>query len=154
MAQATKLFDLSNHAVTAASRPSAKPVAVLVEREDPPQVFEGPRKLVRPRMQLNQSGPALAPRRLRGQEPLARHEGHKPIAPKADSSAASHAEALYFHKQMQTQTPMVFVLEDGESIQGVVEWFDRDTIKVRNTTRILVFKRSVKYLYKAGEGKA
>jgi sRNA-binding regulator protein Hfq len=100
MAQATKLFDLSNHAATAAPRPSAKPVAVLVECETVPQVLEGPRKL------------------------------------------------------MQTQTPMVFVLEDGESIQGVVEWFDRDTIKVRNATRILVFKRSVKYLYKAGEGKA
>ncbi len=58
---------------------------------------------------------------------------------------------MYFQKQMQAQTPLVFVLEDGERLQGVVEWFDRDTIKVRNTTRVLLFKRSIKYLYKAGE---
>ncbi len=153
MAQATKLFDLSNTAVVAAPRPVAKPVAMLGERETEPPVAEGPRKLVRPRLPENESGVALAPRRLRGQAPLARHEGQKPPARKADTSAASHAEALYFQKQMQTQTPMVFVLEDGESIEGVVEWFDRDTIKVRNATRTLLFKRSVKYLYKAGEGK-
>ncbi len=69
----------------------------------------------------------------------------------AHAAAASHAESLYLQKQMQTQTPLVFVLEDGEQLHGVVEWFDQNTIKVRNTTRVLLFKRSIKYLYKAGE---
>ncbi len=115
--------------------------------------MEAPRKLVRPRLPEHMAEPAKAPRRLRGAAPLARHEGHAPIQPRAATTAASQAESFYFQKQMQTQTPMVFVLEDGESIQGVVEWFDRDTIKVRNATRTLIFKRSIKYLYKAeGEG--
>ncbi len=146
MAQATKLFDLSSRASDASSRPP-----VLMEREAEALPIEGPRKLVRPRMPENMAKNVLAPRRLRGAEPLVRHEGHKPAQRVTGSSAASHAEALYFQKQMQAQTQMVFVLEDGESIQGVVEWFDRDTIKVRNCTRTLIFKRSVKYLFKAGE---
>lgn len=149
MAQATKLFDLSSRLSDAASRPP-----VLMEREAEALHIEGPRKLVRPRMPENISRNILAPRRLRGAEPLVKHEGHRPPQRANGSIAASHAEALYFQKQMQTQTQMVFVLEDGESIQGVVEWFDRDTIKVRNCTRTLIFKRSVKYLYKAGESDA
>ncbi len=64
---------------------------------------------------------------------------------------AGHAESLYLQKQMQAQTPMVFVLEDGEHLRGVIEWFDRNTIKVRNSTRVLLFKQSIKYLYKTAE---
>jgi hypothetical protein len=78
---------------------------------------------------------------------------------------ASHAESFYFQKQVQTQTPMVFVLEDGEHIEGCIEWYDRNAIKVRcgapasfrtagrpePATRVLIYKSSIKYLYKAGE---
>jgi len=64
---------------------------------------------------------------------------------------ASHAEAFYFQKQMQSQTPMVFVLEDGERIEGCIEWYDRNAIKIRNAGRTLIYKSSVKYLYKASE---
>jgi sRNA-binding regulator protein Hfq len=72
---------------------------------------------------------------------------------RADQSAseASNAEAFYFQKQMQTQTLMVFVLEDGEHIEGYIEWYDRNTIKVRNGRRTLIYKAAIKYLYKAGE---
>ena len=113
-------------------------------------VDAGPRKLVRPRLPEHLAQPAAAPRRLRGNAPLARHEGQTPHAREV-RAAASHAETLYFQKQMQTQTPMVFVLEDGEKIEGIIEWFDRDTIKIRNRARVLLYKRTIKYLYKAGE---
>ena len=47
---------------------------------------------------------------------------------------------------------MVFVLEDGEHIEGQIEWFDRDAIKVRHGgLRTLVYKSSIKYLFKAAE---
>ena len=46
---------------------------------------------------------------------------------------------------------MCFVLDDGEKIEGYIEWFDRNAIKIRNSTRILIYKSSIKYLYKAGE---
>ena len=145
MAQATKLFDLS---ASAAARPFAAgaPPGLLDQQAVEPQ---GPRKLVRPLLPAHLADLPSAPRRLRGAAPLARHEAPASLL-RHPNAAASHAESLYFQKQMQTQTPMVFVLEDGEQLRGVIEWFDRDTIKIRNTTRVLLFKRSIKYLYKAG----
>ncbi len=66
---------------------------------------------------------------------------------------SSHAEAFYFQKQMQAQTVMVFMLEDGERIEGAIEWYDTNTIKVRHgSVRTLIYKSAIKYLYKAGEG--
>ncbi len=67
------------------------------------------------------------------------------------SQESTHAEAFYFQKQVQTQTLMVFVLEDGEQVEGYIEWYDRNSIKVRNSGRTLIYKSSIKYLYKAGE---
>ena len=46
---------------------------------------------------------------------------------------------------------MVFILEDGARVQGVIEWYDRNSIKVRGKSRLLIYKSAVKYLYKAGE---
>jgi len=46
---------------------------------------------------------------------------------------------------------MVFILEDGERVQGVIEWYDRNSIKVRGKNRMLIYKSAIKYLYKAGE---
>jgi sRNA-binding regulator protein Hfq len=61
------------------------------------------------------------------------------------------AELLYLQKQIQTQTPMVLILEDGEKIEGCIEWYDRSTIKVRGRTKILVYKSAIKYMYKLGD---
>ncbi|MGC9292293.1 MAG: Hfq-like protein [Acidobacteriaceae bacterium] len=65
----------------------------------------------------------------------------------------THAEAFYFQKQMQAQTRMVIVLEDGEHLEGVLEWYDRNAIKLRNGNRlrVMIYKSSIKYLYKAAE---
>ena len=47
---------------------------------------------------------------------------------------------------------MTFVLEDGEQIEGYIEWYDRDAIKVRHGgVRTLIYKSGIKYLYKASE---
>jgi sRNA-binding regulator protein Hfq len=63
----------------------------------------------------------------------------------------SSAEMYYLRKQAQDQTPMVFVLDDGERIEGYIEWYDLHAIKVRNGSRILIYKSNIKYLYKAIE---
>jgi sRNA-binding regulator protein Hfq len=68
-----------------------------------------------------------------------------------DDSSNRQAELFYLQKQIQQQTPMVFILEDGERIQGIVEWYDRHSIKVRGKSRVLIYKTAIKYLYKAGE---
>lgn len=85
---------------------------------------------------------------MRGESPLLAHQAVMSTAPADD---ASHAEAFYFQKQMQMQTLMAFVLEDGEVIEGYIEWYDRYAIKVRNGSRTLIYKSGIKYLYKVGE---
>jgi len=68
----------------------------------------------------------------------------------------THAENFYWVKQMQSHTPMAVVLEDGETLRGTVEWYDRDCIKLtrQGSPNLLVFKRVIKYVYKDGEESA
>lgn len=62
-----------------------------------------------------------------------------------------HAELFYLHKQIQSQTPMVIVLEDGERLDGCIEWYDRNSLKIRGRSRTLVYKSAIKYMYKLGD---
>lgn len=62
-----------------------------------------------------------------------------------------HAELFYLQKQIQSQTPMVIVLEDGERIDGCIEWYDRNSIKVRGKYKVLIYKSAIKYMYKLGD---
>ncbi len=61
------------------------------------------------------------------------------------------AELFYLQKQIQTQTPMVLVLEDGEQVEGCIEWYDHNVLKVRGRTKTLVYKAAIKYMYKLGD---
>lgn len=61
------------------------------------------------------------------------------------------AELFYLQKQIQSQTPMVVVLEDGEHIEGCIEWYDRNAIKVRGKGKTLIYKSAIKYMYKLGD---
>jgi host factor-I protein len=65
----------------------------------------------------------------------------------------THAESFYFVKQMQARTPVAVVLTDGEVLHGTVEWYDRDCIKLTRfgSANLLVYKHSIKYLYKDGD---
>jgi sRNA-binding regulator protein Hfq len=62
-----------------------------------------------------------------------------------------NAELFYLQKQIQSQTPMVLVLEDGETIEGCIEWYDRNALKVRGRQKTLIYKSAIKYMYKAGD---
>jgi sRNA-binding regulator protein Hfq len=68
-----------------------------------------------------------------------------------EETAHRQAELFYLQKQIQSQTPMVIILEDGEQIEGCIEWYDRHTLKVRGRQRLLIFKSAIKYMYKHGE---
>ena len=65
----------------------------------------------------------------------------------------THAEIYYYKKQIDAHTPMVLVLEDGEEIEGTIEWYDRGALKInrRSAPNLLVLKRHIKYIYKADE---
>ena len=108
----------------------------------------GPRKLVRP--PVSNAGT----RRSVGRREESVLSAHKSLTDHAIAAAghdSSHAESFYFQKQVQTQTLMCFVLDNDEKVEGYIEWYDRNSIKVRNSGRVLIYKSSIKYLYKAGE---
>jgi RNA chaperone Hfq len=65
----------------------------------------------------------------------------------------TNAENFYYQKQMQSKTPMVIVLGDGEEIRGMIEWYDKSCIKVNRNgqSNLLVYKPAIKYMYKEGE---
>jgi sRNA-binding regulator protein Hfq len=109
----------------------------------------GPRKLVRPSLPAGAQNRRSYARRETG---LLTHQHASAPPPPAGHAAHSHAEAFYLQKQMHAQTHMVFVLEGGDRIEGAIEWYDTDVIKVRQgNVRTLIYKPSIKYLYKAGE---
>jgi sRNA-binding regulator protein Hfq len=63
----------------------------------------------------------------------------------------TNAEQFYYSKQMQGKTHMVVVLMDGEQLEGVIEWYDRECLKLNRVgaPNLLLFKRCIKYMYKA-----
>jgi sRNA-binding regulator protein Hfq len=54
---------------------------------------------------------------------------------------------------MQSRTPMLVVLESGEELRGVIEWYDRDCIKLtrQGSPNLMIFKRFIKYVRKDGD---
>lgn len=72
----------------------------------------------------------------------------RPIPPEQ-----TNAENFYYVKQMQARTPMVVVLNDGEELHGIIEWYDRTCIKVNRTAgaNLLIYKANIKYLYKESD---
>jgi host factor-I protein len=67
----------------------------------------------------------------------------------------TNAENFYYIKQMQARTPMVVVLDSGETIRGVIEWYDKSCIKVHraNEPNLLIMKSFIRYMYKQTEAK-
>lgn len=72
---------------------------------------------------------------------------------KAAPSEQTNAENFYYQKQMQTRTPMVIVLRDGEEVHGIIEWYDKSCIKINRNggPNLLIYKPSIKYMFKEGE---
>ena len=75
----------------------------------------------------------------------------RPPVKKTAPPEQTNAEQFYFSKQMQSKTNMVVVLTDGERLEGVVEWYDRNCIKLNRVgdPNLLLYKHCIKYLYKS-----
>ena len=65
----------------------------------------------------------------------------------------TNAESFYYKKQMESKTPMVIVLQDGEELRGTIEWYDKTCIKLHrfDAPNLLVLKHNIKYLYKEND---
>lgn len=76
-----------------------------------------------------------------------RKEGQKKSTPPDQTNA----ENFYYLKQMQSKTPMTIVLKDGETLKGIIEWYDKGCLKVNREgePNLLIFKSNIKYMYKA-----
>ena len=114
------------------------------ERRNDNESFSGMRKLIRPIL-------SVAERRrdrLHSGDPLT----HALLSDTHGVPESSHAEAFYFQKQIQQQTEMTLILEDGEEVRGTLEWFDRCALKLRSGRhRVLVYKSAVKYMFKTSD---
>ncbi len=92
------------------------------------------RKLIRPNLaELKDSGGPRGPART------------KRVPPEQ-----TNAEAFYYLKQMNSKTPMVVVLLDGETIHGTIEWYDKNCLKLNRhkLPNLVLPKHNIKYLYK------
>ena len=107
------------------------------------------RKLIRPA--LNHGGHMNSAGAGGGRERPERSNG----ARKSPPPDQTNAENFYYQKQMQSKTPMVIVLSDGEEVHGLIEWYDRACIKVNRAgaPNVMIYKPSIKYMYKEGEGR-
>jgi len=86
-------------------------------------------------------------------EPRERSERSAAPAKKVAPSEQTNAENFYYQKQMQTKTPMVVVLRDGEEVHGYIEWYDKSCIKLNRSgaPNLMIYKPAIKYMFKEGE---
>ena len=93
------------------------------------------------------------------------HRAGGPSSQSRDASAASaaalgrkkipqaetNAEIFYYKKQMDAHTAMVIVLTDGEEVEGTIEWYDRNALKInrKGAPNIMLLKHNIKYMFKA-----
>jgi sRNA-binding regulator protein Hfq len=51
---------------------------------------------------------------------------------------------------MNAQTLMVVVLNDGERLEGIIEWYDRTCIKLNRegAPNLLLMKHVIRYMHK------
>ncbi len=113
------------------------------------------RKLIRPSFQeargQDSRGPDTksteAKPEVKGQKPPLSKDAQKRSAPPEQTNA----ENFYYLKQMQSKTHMTIVMRDGEILNGVIEWYDKDCLKVNRegAPNLMVFKSNIKYMYKA-----
>ena len=74
---------------------------------------------------------------------------------KSSPQERTNAEAYYYIKQMNQRTAMSVVLVDGEEIEGWIEWYDKDCIKLNRQDKpnLLVMKHQIKYISKQSTGR-
>jgi host factor-I protein len=129
--------------------------STAVGRAPEPESFTN-RKLIRPTLPREQSrseqarAEQLPERRERAERPL-----NNALSKKTPPPDQTHAENFYYQKQMQAKTQMVVVLQDGEQVHGVIEWYDRSCIKLNRSgshPNLLIYKTCIKYIFKESEG--
>ena len=126
--------------------------STAVERAQESESFSN-RKLIRPSLNRDLGRSANVENTAIERRERAERGGTAAGSRKTAPPEQTHAENFYYQKQMQTKTPMVIVLQDGEEIHGILEWYDKSCIKVTRggQSNLLIYKPSIKYMYKESE---
>jgi sRNA-binding regulator protein Hfq len=120
---------------------SSHAILTPVQNQSAPEAVQSPESnphLRSPQLRTRRSSSATVPIRFPAQAAM-------------EEGVFRQAELFYLQKQIQTQTTMVIVMEDGEVVEGCIEWYDRNCLKMRGKTKTLVYKSAIKYMYKVGE---
>jgi host factor-I protein len=124
--------------------------SIPAERANQQEGFSN-RRLIRPSLARpeNNHNHIQAPMERRDRQDRSAGASGKKVPP----PETTNAENFYYQKQMQGKTAMVVVLRDGEQIHGVIEWYDRNCIKLNRSgaPNLMIYKPSIKYMYKEGE---
>ncbi len=120
------------------------------------------RKLIRPTLRKVEAGSESMEAELR--ERPARRTLERTLERKLErtngrnggaTGEQTHAEDFYYQKQMAAKTVMTVVMKNGEVVQGVIEWYDRNSIKLNRTGKpnLLIYKPSIRYMHKSDESR-
>ena len=118
------------------------------------------RKLIRPTLARNGAdhahnnhGHNHAPAERRDRDRDRDRDRSGAPARKTAPTEQTNAENFYYQKQMQSKTPMVVVLRDGEEVHGYIEWYDKHCIKLNRSgaANLMIYKPAIKYMFKEGE---
>ena len=134
---------------------------IPAEQSAPEQEGFANRKLIRPSLNRNDHphnnhghnhGPNHGSNHVSSERREPRDRSSAP-AKKATPAEQTNAENFYYQKQMQTKTPMVIVLRDGEEVHGYIEWYDKSCIKLNRAgaPNLMIYKPAIKYMFKEGE---
>lgn len=79
-----------------------------------------------------------------------KEQRNKESKKKQHPSYDTHAENYYYLKQMNKKTRMALVLNEGETVEGYIEWYDKNCIKLNRdkAPNLLLYKHCIKYMYK------
>ena len=131
-----------------------KPESTAVGRATEPQSEEFvSRKLIRPELRRVEAGGDGAAVEMAPTEARERPARRPKVL--ATPSDRTHAEDFYYQKQIAARTPMTIYLKSGEVVQGILEWYDRDCIKVSRPgkSNLLLYKPGIRYMHKTDESR-
>lgn len=129
------------------------PDSTAAVRAPEPESY-GNRKLIRPSLNREQARVIEAAAERRERPVRAAERSSNGTAKKPAPAEQTHAENFYYQKQMQSKTAMVVVTREGEELRGIIEWYDKNCIKLNRSSgesNLLIYKSSIRYMFKEGE---
>jgi hypothetical protein len=111
------------------------------------------REMPQPRERSNGSHRSSGEGSREGAHRPVQHNAPAAVRKRTPPPMETNAELFYYKKQIDSHTPMIIVLLDGEEIEGTIEWYDRGALKVnrKDAPNLLLLKRNIKYMFKADE---